>query len=86
MIYDYLKAQLKPYENNPEMMNKMLRQAHLEIDALDKEFAKVYTYCCGCRTFARVAEAYEGMTDYGPPPERPVLRCGACHSIWKFLD
>ena len=84
MVYSYVKDKLDI--SNPEEYQRLWREAQRDIDRLDEEFCKVWTWCCGCKGYAKIGEAYKGMTDFGPPPERPVLRCGKCHSIWKFLD
>lgn len=78
--------------NKPEEYWAKVQTLKREIDKLEIEFGKVWTYCPGCMRsrgtgYARIAESYEGVTDrneFSPP--RPVLRCGTCHSIWKFLD
>lgn len=85
MIYSYLKEKLDI--NNPEEYARLLREAEQGLDRMRAEFGNTWTYCCGCRGYAKVAEAYESTTcveDYGRL--RDVLRCGNCHSIWKFLD
>lgn len=77
--------------NKPEEYWAKIKALKREVDALEVEFDNVWTYCPGCmrsrgRGYAKVAEAYESTTDPDKGPPRPVLRCGACHSIWKFLD
>lgn len=80
MIYSYIKEKLDV--NNPAECFRLLREAERDVDRLRTEINNMWTYCCGCRSYAKVAEAYEGYTDNN----RPVLRCGTCGSIWKFLD
>lgn len=82
MIYSYLKEKLDI--NNPEECRRLLREAERDVDRLREEVNNIWTYCCGCRGYAKVAEAYEGITL--DPPYRTALRCGKCHSIWKLLD
>lgn len=77
--------------NKPEEYRANINALKKEVDDMEAEFNKVWTYCPGCMRsrgsgYARVAEAYEGTTDPANGDPRPVLRCGSCHSIWKFLD
>lgn len=78
--------------NKPEEYLAKLRALEKEVANLGEEFGKIWSYCPGCVRsrgvmYARVAEAYESTTDpaNGRPVKR-VLRCGACHSIWKNYD
>lgn len=80
MIYEYLKNKLNA--DNPEEYLEALRKCEDEIRQLRNEFGNTWTYCCGCKDYAKVDEAYDGWTDNG----RPVMRCGKCGSIWRFLD
>lgn len=85
MIYSYMKDKLDI--NNPEEYMRLLRETERDVDRLRTEFNSAWTYCVGCRGYAKVAEAYESTSaiqDYGRL--RNVLRCGECHSIWRFLD
>lgn len=85
MIYSYLKEKLDI--NNPEECRRLLREVERDVDRLREEVNNVWTYCCGCRGYVKVTEAYEGTTGgEGYGRLRNVLRCGKCHSIWKFLD
>lgn len=92
MIYSYIKQQLEPFENNPKEYFQALNTMDAEIQLLRDRYNKVWTYCCGCKGYVKLAEAYEGTQDCsvggfrGYQTSRPVLRCGICHSIWKFLD
>ena len=91
MIYDYLKEQLKPLEDRPDEYLKALRKADEEVDKLFQEFGRRWTYCCGCKRQVKRAEAYEEIVDAEEvfshkSIKRTVLKCGTCHSIWKFLD
>ena len=91
MIYDYLKEQLKPLEEFPETYRNMLRIADLEVDKLHEEFDRKWTHCCGCKGYVKRADAYEEIVDSKEAfshksIKRTVLKCGKCHSIWKFLD
>lgn len=68
-----------------------VKELEKEVTELKAEFGKMWTYCPGCMksrgvVYSKVAEAYECTTDLNCFPPRPVLRCGTCHSIWKFLD
>jgi hypothetical protein len=80
MIYEYLKKKLN--YRNPNKCFETLRSAEADIAILRKEIESSWTYCCGCRDYVMRADAYEGYTDNN----RPVLRCGRCDSIWRFLD
>lgn len=82
MIMDYMKKHLD--FNKPEECREMIIQARADIAMLEIMFDDTWTYCdCGgCRSYVRRADAYEGLSDNN----RPVLRCGNCGSIWKFLD
>ncbi len=85
MVYSYIKEKLDM--NNPEEYSRLIREAECDVDRLYDEFHRTWTYCCGCRGYSKVAEAYESTSaieDFGVL--RNVLRCGTCHSIWKFLD
>lgn len=85
MVYSYIKERFD--FNNPDECFRVLLEAERDVERLKKELGNTWTYCCGCRGYAKVAEAYESTTcveDYGRL--RNVLRCGSCHSIWKFLD
>ena len=86
MIYNYIKQQLSPLEDKPADYFNALNQMQSEIELLRNRYCKTWTYCTGCRGYAKVAEAYEGLTDVKLGTQRPVLRCGTCNSIWKFLD
>ena len=77
--------------NKPEEYWAKIKSLEAEVNKLKAEFGKVWTYCPGCMRsrgvgYSKVAEAYEGTTDPINGDPRPVLRCGSCHSIWKFLD
>jgi hypothetical protein len=82
MIYSYLKEELDFMKYNPDETIKKLNEAKCDVERLFKEFDYIWSYCHGCRGYVKRAEAYEGYTDNN----RPVLRCGSCNSIWKFLD
>lgn len=85
MVYSYIKEKLDI--DNPEEGFRILHEAERDVNRLRDELHSVWTYCCGCRGYAKVKEAYESTTcveDYGRL--RNVLRCGKCHSIWQFLD
>lgn len=78
--------------NKPEEYRANINALRKAADDMEAEFNRVWTYCPGCMRsrgsgYSKAAEGYEGVTDrneFSPP--RPVLRCGTCHSIWKFLD
>lgn len=80
MIYEYLKNKLN--FDNPDEYLKALNECERDLRRLRKELDGAWTYCCGCRSYVRLAEAVEGWSDTG----RHVLKCGKCGSIWRFLD
>ena len=86
MIYSYIKQQLEPLENNPEEYFQALNTMDAEIQLLRDRYTKVWTYCCGCKGYVKRAEAYEKSEFVVNGAWRTTLRCGTCHSIWKFLD
>lgn len=87
MIYSYIKQQLEPLENNPKEYFQALNTMDAEIQLLRDRYTKVWTYCCGCKGYVNLAEAYEALepSTYSDNIRR-VLRCGTCNSIWKVLD
>ena len=92
MIYSYIKQQLSPLENKPAEYFEALNKAASEIQLLRDRYAKMWTYCTGCKGYVKAAEAYEDTVDcsadgcIGYQTPRPVLRCCKCHSLWKYLD
>ena len=86
MIYNYCKAILEPLKDDPDKWNRALKTAQQELDMLDIEFCKVWTWCCGCKDYSRVDEAYEVTETDGQGYNRTALRCGRCHITWKHLD
>lgn len=87
MIYSYIKHQLEPLENNPEEYFQALNTMDAEIQLLRDRYTKVWTYCCGCKGYVKLAEAYEALepSNYSDSIRR-VLRCGTCNSVWKVLE
>ena len=86
MIYSYIKQQLSPLENKPADYFNALNQMESEIQLLRNRYAKTWTYCCGCKGYSKLSEAYEDYLLDGAGNQRVALKCGTCHSIWKFLD
>lgn len=90
MIYDYLRKQIDL--TKPAEVNKILQEAEIDLGNLRLEFDKVWTWCLGCKDWAKRSEAYEDYIDCsisgfrGYQTSRPVLRCCKCHSLWKYLD
>lgn len=90
MIYNYLMEHIDL--SNPKEANRMLQEAEADLSRARIEFDKVWTWCLGCKDYARRAEAYEDFIDCsvsgfrGYQTSRPVLRCCKCHSLWKYLD
>ena len=80
MIYEYLKTKLN--EDNPEEYLNAIDQCEKDLKRLRRELDGVWTYCGGCKSYVGFDEAIEGWSDTG----RPVMRCGSCGSIWKYLD
>ncbi len=58
--------------------------AEKELSQLRQTFDKKWTFCTGCRDYAKLSEAYEDVPLSNP--YRAVLRCGRCSTIWKYLD
>ncbi len=90
MIYDYLRKQIDLAK--PAEVNKILQEAEIDLGNLRLDFDKVWTWCLGCKDWAKRSEAYEDYIDSsiagfrGYQTSRPVLRCCKCHSLWKYLD
>ena len=81
-ISQYIKSNYNLDINNPISYLSAICDCENQLRDLRKQFFKEYTYCCGCRGYAKVNEAYEDILDNG----RVTLKCGKCNSIWKFLD
>lgn len=95
MIYNYCKAIVEPLKEDPDKWNRALKTAQQELDMLDAEFCKVWTWCCGCKDYAKLKDAYvvelpvvtyTGKSFGVSKEPRTVMKCGKCHSIWKMLD
>lgn len=49
-------------------------------------FGRVYAYCSKCDEYISISETCKSTTDSSDGKPRPVLRCGRCGAIWKYLD
>ena len=80
MIYEYLKNKLNT--DNPDECFRQIDECEKDLKRLRGELGGIWTYCCGCKDYVRLDDAVEGWSDTG----RPVMRCGNCGSIWRYLD